>query len=252
MRSEFPVSELHKALVTASARICSESMNGYGRLWDAYTAAGEVFHALIEQGAHDPPDGVSEGASKRISLTAGLLQSIAIVEQAISCGFYWAASALLRQHMEALARVIHIRKGKSGTEKRSPHVGVLPFRLKQNYGRLSELAHVSNGELLRDFSISEISDLVASPLPRYRKDWANDLLAVHTGHMITLAFEIHYLHTEIYRERELFDVNARLYGVAKILEELGYWEELNKSARGEPAPAGDGLQPPAPLRPAAG
>ncbi|MBI5558057.1 MAG: hypothetical protein HY885_10490 [Deltaproteobacteria bacterium] len=216
-------------------------MNGYGRFWDAYTAAGDVLHALIEQGAHDPVGEVPEGASKRISLTAGLLQSTAIVEQAITCGFYWAASALLRQHMEALARVIHIREGKPGTEGRPPHVGVLPFRLAQNYGRLSELAHVANGELLRDFSISEIGELVASPLPRYREDWANDLLAVHTGHMITLAFEIHYLHAEIYQGRDLFDVNARLYGVAKILEELGHWKELNQSAGGEPTPAGDGL-----------
>ncbi len=234
MRKEYQTSQLHKAITTAASLVSSETMSGYGRFWDAYTAIGEVLYALYEQGTHNPAGEVSESVSKRISLTAGLLNSAIIVEQAITCGFYWAASALLRQHMEALARVIHIRKGGNGTERKSPHVGALPFDLAKNYGRLSELAHVSSGELLGDFSISEISELVASASPIYRADWANNLMATHTVHMITLAAEIHYLHTEIYPEKELFDVNERLYEVAKTLEELGHWKELNKSAAGEP------------------
>jgi hypothetical protein len=231
---EFKTSQLHKVLANTSERISSETMNGYGRYWEAYTAAGEILYALCEQGAHDPAGEISECASKRISLTAGLLQSTIIVEQAITHGFYWAASALLRQHMEALARVIQIRKGGPGMERRPPNVGVLPFRLAKNYGRLSELAHVSSGELLRDFSVSEISELVASPLPVYRENWANDLLAIHIGHLITLAIEIHLLHAEIYPERKPLAVNERLYGVAKIMEELGHWKELNQRAEGDP------------------
>ncbi|MBW1670431.1 MAG: hypothetical protein JRF20_01975 [Deltaproteobacteria bacterium] len=233
MSKEYQTSQLHKAIAAAASRTSSETMNGYGRFWDAYTATGEVLYVLNEQGAHNPAGEVSESVSKRISLTTGLLKSTIIVEQAITCGFYWAASALLRQHMEALARVIHIRKGEAGTERKPPHVGVLPFDLARNYGRLSELAHVSSGELIGDFSVCENSELVASSLPIYRKDWANNLLATHTVHMITLAAEIHYLHTEIYPVKELWDVNKQLYEVAKILEELGHWKELNQSAGGE-------------------
>ena len=200
----------------------------------AYTATGEILFSLIEQGSLDPPGDVSEAASQRMSLTASLLQSTIIVEQAITSGFYWAATGLLRQHMEALARIILIRSGKSATDGGSPNVGVLPFGLARNYGRLSQLAHVSKGEVLQEFSSSELSDLLASPMPRYIKDWANDLLAIHTGHMITLAFEISYLHSEVYPGRDLLDVNSQLYKVAKVLEELGHWKELGEEQNGEP------------------
>lgn len=213
-------------------------MAEYGRYWDAYTAAGDLLYELIEQGAVDPPGEVSEGASQRMSLTAGILQSIEIVEQTITCGLYWSAAALLRQHMEALARVAHIRLGKTASNGRPPHVGVLPFRLAQNHGRLSELVHVSNGELLGDFAASGVGELVASPFPRYRGDWANDLLAVHTAHMITLAIEIHHLHADLYPGRELLDVNSRAYAVAEVLSELGQWKELNEVHGGEPGREG--------------
>lgn len=234
MSRGFQTSQLHKALAAASVRVSFETMSGYGEFWDAYTAAGEVLYDLNEQGAHDSAGEITENASRRISLTAGLLQSTIIVEHAITSGFYWAASALLRQYMEALARVIHIRNGGVGTERSPPNVRVLPFRLAQNYGRLSELAHVSNGELLGDFSVSEVTELEASPLPIYRQEWANDLLGVHTGHMITLAIEIDSLQAEIYQGRKLLDVTKRLYGIAKILEELGHWKEPNQSTEGEP------------------
>lgn len=234
MSKEYQTSQLQKGIATAALRVSSETMKGYGRFWDAYTSIGEVLYTLYEQGAHDPVGKVSESVSKRISLTTGLLNSTIIVEKAITCGFYWAASALLRQHMEALARVIHIRQGGGGSERKSPNVGVLPFNLARNYGRLSELAHVSSGELLGDFSISETNEQVASALPIYRKEWANNLIATHTVHMIILASEIYYLHAEIYPEKELLDVNERLYEVAKTLEELGHWKEFNNSTGVEP------------------
>lgn len=134
--------------------------------------------------------------------------------------------------MEALARIILIRYGKPATDGQSPNVGVLPFGLARNYGRLSELVHVSKGEVLGDFSSIEVSDLVASPIPRYIKNWANDLLAIHIGHMIILAFEINYLHAEVYPGRKLLDVNSEAYRVAKVLEELGYWKELKQRKMG--------------------
>ena len=83
MKKDFHASQLHKMLATASTRVRSETLAGYGRFWEAYTVAGELLYTLIEQGAQEPGGEVSEGASKRISLTAGLLQSTSIVEQAI-------------------------------------------------------------------------------------------------------------------------------------------------------------------------
>lgn len=70
-------------------------------------------------------------------------------------------------------------------------------------------------------------------LPQYRNELANDLLAVHTGQMITLAFEIHYLHSDIYPERELLDVNSRIYAITRVLSDLGHWKELNEMHGGE-------------------
>lgn len=134
--------------------------------------------------------------------------------------------------MEALARIIHIRNGKPATEQRPPHVSVLPFRLAQNHGRLSEFVHVANGELLRDFSLSANGEEIATPVPMYREDWSKDLLAVHIAHMITLAIEIHLLHNELYPERCLLEVDETLQKVASILTDEGFWKELNTNSQG--------------------
>lgn len=190
---------------------------------------GEILSVLVEQGNENPLE-VSESASQRISVTSGLLQSSTIVENVISAGFYWAACALLRQHMEALARLIHIRNGASFTEKRPPNVNVLPCGLQKNYGRLSELAHLSNGELFGDFARSPRSDEVAEIIPQYDLTWSRDLLARHIAHLIVLSTEVYALHMEIYPSKCLADIEPSIMEVGNILVSEGFWKRLNPEA----------------------
>lgn len=214
---------LFQSIAKGVEGVRAQSALKYGRLWDAYITIGDLLSLLISQGAEDPIS-VSESASQRISLTVNLLQSTTIVEQTVSSGFYWAASALLRQHMEALARIMHIRDGKSAIDSRPPNVHVLPFNLASNYGRLSELAHVSSGELLSDFALSSGGNEIATYAPIYREEWSRHLLHIHIAHMIVLTIEIHLLHQELYSMKAQIDPNDRLQEVATILIEEGFWK----------------------------
>lgn len=219
--------ELYNFIADAAKAVRLQSAQQYGVLWEAYITMGRLLSSLIPQGAEDPVS-VSPSASQRISLTANLLQSTTIVEDAISCGLYWAASALLRQHMEALARIIQIRDGKPATDTRPPNVSVLPLKLSENYGRFSELMHVSGGELLRHFALSSSGEEVATFAPIYREDWSRTLLTVHIAHMVVLAKEIDSLHQELYPKKSLVDVEGAVRDVARILTEEGFWKELEK------------------------
>jgi hypothetical protein len=222
--SKTPV--FYVAIANSAKNVREASLRQYGRLWEAYTTMGHLLSSLVEQGNENPLE-VSESASQRIAVTAGLLQSVVIAEQTISAGFYWAASALLRQHMEALARVIQIRSGGPAVDKKPPNVSVLPFGLCRNYGRLSQLAHLTNGELFNDFAIGPDGDEIANFLPRYHEDWSRDLLVVHISHLIVLAKEIHFIHQELYPKRSLFDIDVSIFNVTKILADEGFWKELN-------------------------
>ena len=99
------IPELHEAILKASEQSRLQSTQKYLKLWDAHIIMGDILSALIDQGTENPQQ-ILESASQRISLTANLLQSVVIVEQVISAGYYWSATALLRQHMEALARIV--------------------------------------------------------------------------------------------------------------------------------------------------
>ncbi|MBT9590379.1 MAG: hypothetical protein IV089_05655 [Thiobacillus sp.] len=223
MNEQITMPRLFHLIAKEVGGVRDQSLQRYGRLWDAYITIGDLLSLLISQGAEDPIS-VSESASQRISLTVNLLQSTTVVEQTISSGFYWAASALLRQHMEALARIMHIRDGKSAIDPRPPKVQVLPFNLASNYGRLSELAHVSSGELLSDFALSSSGEEIATYAPTYREQWSRNFLHIHIAHMIVLSIEINLMHQELYPMRALIDPNDRLQEVVSIFIEEGFWK----------------------------
>lgn len=220
---------LYTAIANSATAVNKRSHQHYGNLWHAYLLMGEILSVLVEQGSENPLE-VSESASQRIAITTGLLQSSTIVENVISAGFYWAASALLRQHMEALSRLNHIRNGASFTEKRPPNVNVLPFDLQKSYGRFSELAHLSNGELLGDFIGSAGSDEITEIIPQYDLTWSRNLLAVHVAHLIVLSAEIDALHMEIYPFKCLSDIKPSIMKAGNILVNEGFWKRLNPEA----------------------
>jgi hypothetical protein len=107
-------------------------------------------------------------------------------------------------------------------------VALLPYGLAQNYGRLSELAHTSRGELLGDFVQSTAEEEVATSEPCYRDPWAKELFCVHLAHCVALAHEIDLLHRELYVGRNLIKVDEELYPIARVLVDEKFWKDFSE------------------------
>ncbi|MBI9083171.1 MAG: hypothetical protein JEZ11_06195 [Desulfobacterales bacterium] len=218
-------SKLTKILKEAAKQVrnCSEKENQ--DLWDAYNTVGDLLYKLVEFGEKDP-ERVSDSCSHRISLTANMVQSFFIIEELISSGAYWSASAVLRQHMETLSRIVEYRNEKTKIDKKPPNVKNLPFNMAPNYGKLSQLCHTSGGEVLGDFSVSEAGEGVASPIPKFRKEWAKSYLSLHIAHMLALGLEIWFLQDELYPDTDIPDIDDDIIKVANLLVKTGFWKEL--------------------------
>jgi len=218
------MSKLDRTIGDAAAAVQRDSYGQHKSLWRARAEVGDLLFALVTQGASDVV--TTEPQARRISLTANLVQSSSVVKDLIASGFYWSAAAILRQHMETLARTIEIRSERLTTGTRTPNVGVLPYRLSQNYGRLSELVHTTGGESLADFAQGSSGPEVATVEPRYREPWAIDLLCLDIAQLVALAHEIDLLHRELYPSRQLIDADAALVPVAQALVDARFWEYL--------------------------
>ena len=215
--------ELHKCQNIKAASIIPISRSKYGSVWNAYVKACDLLLSLVGQGSQDPQQ-VSEPQSRRIALTASLVQSIAVVEETISAGYYSCACAIIRHNMEVLARTMHIREGKPFEDKRPPNVAILPFEMSKDYGRLSQLCHVAKGEVLGDFIKTE-DELVASPEAQYNEDYSIQLFTIHIGLLLGLAWEIFFLHQKLYPNHHQIDVSGPTAEIAQILVDADLWYE---------------------------
>ena len=215
------VTSLFRSIECAEGEIMPEAVKGYRPLLEVFNLLGEVFTSMVNQES-GVPDSLPESAPQRISLTAVLLQASMVPEYLIRSGQYWAAAAVIRQQMEALARVSQIRISGISTNSKPPNVSVLPMDLPKSYGRLSELVHVSNGEVLQSFAESSTSEEAARAVPSYRHDWSVSLMIHHIKNLLVLALEIDLLHREIYCNQELIDFGPVLNRIASFLgEEAG-------------------------------
>jgi hypothetical protein len=216
-------STLDNAILEAAAPVRVETEGKLQPLLNAHRIVGDLLLRLVHQGAFEASS-PTEDQSQRLSLTTGLIQSVSVSNDLIVSGFYWSAAAVLRQQMEAVARVVEIRKGKYKGGPETPDVALLPYGLAQNYGRLSELAHTSRGELLGDFVQSTAGEEVATSEPCYRDPWAKELFCVHLAHCVALAHEIDLLHCELYVGRNLIKVDEKLYPIARVLVDEKFWK----------------------------
>jgi hypothetical protein len=85
----------------------------------------------------------------RGALFAALIMGLGLCEQAIEEGRYLQAHALLRQELELLARLVAIRTG-TGRAGRTANVAGLETSLKRLYGSLSDAAHLTRSDLVRE------------------------------------------------------------------------------------------------------
>jgi len=219
--------ELHRRYNTKAASLVPISRSKYGVAWSAYVKVSDLLLSLREQGSQEPCQ-VCEAQSSRIALTAGLLQSTAVVEETISAGYYSCACAIIRHNMEVLARTMHIREGKPFDDKHPPNIGILPFDMSKDYGRLSHICHVAKGEVLGDFIKTE-DELVASPELRYNEDYSITLFATHIGLLLGLAWEIYLLHDEIYSNQLHVEILGPTNSITQILVDANLWMEKDQS-----------------------
>jgi hypothetical protein len=218
-------STIDNAIRDAAARVRVETEGRLQPLREAHRIVGDLVLRLVQQGAVEASS-PTEGQSQRLSLIAGLIQSVSVSNDLIVSGFYWTAAAVLRQQMEAVARVVEIRTGKYKGGTKTPDVALLSYGLAQNYGRLSELAHTSRGELLADFVQSPAGEEVAMSAPYYRDPWAKELLCVHLAHCFALAHEIDLLHRELYIGRNLIKVDEEIYPIKRVLVDEKFWKDF--------------------------
>ena len=98
-------STLDKAIREAATRVRVETEGKLQPLRGAHRIVSDLLFRLVHQGAVEA-SAPTEGQSQRMSLTAGLIQSVSVSNDLIVSGFYWSAAAELRQQMEAHAREV--------------------------------------------------------------------------------------------------------------------------------------------------
>ena len=216
-------SKLSKILKDAAQQVRNVTEGSNNDLCRACKLVGDLIYDLVQFGGTEPGV-VPEGCSERVSLTANMVQSFYAVEDLISSGAYWSASAVIRQHMETLSRIIEYREGKKRDDKKPPNVKNLPFDLAPNYGRLSELCHTSGSEILGDFSECSAGEGIATTVPTFQEEWARSLFSVHIAHMLALAIEIYFLQEELYPGIAMPNIDHGLMNVAKLLVKAGFFE----------------------------
>jgi len=102
---------------------------------------------------------------------------------------------------------------------------MLPFKLNKNYGRLSELAHLSRGEFLADIArIQGGDDTIATCMPTFNATYAEELFSIHLAHLVALIVEIHLLHVDLYSPNTLLELNTELEEIASALVSTGFWK----------------------------
>lgn len=222
-------SQLSSILKEAGERVKDFSEKSNEGLWKAYALAGNLIYVLVQHGVAEP-DAFRKSCSNRISLTANMIQSSSTVEYLISSGAYWGASAVLRQQMETLSRIIEYREDGNRNDKKPPNVKNLPFNMAPNYGRLSELCHTLGGEILGDFSECSEGEGVATTVPMFREEWAKDFFSLHIAHMLSLAVEIYLLQQELHPNATMQNINEGILNVANLLVKAGFWKELKNEA----------------------
>jgi hypothetical protein len=174
-----------------------------------------AFIMVILQVRQGIPGVVRTDLAARITLVCAFLHGISHTETTISEGQYVKAAAALKQDMEILMRLEATAKGEAAP-KENPHPKYLP-ESGRLYGKLNDVAHPSNVDLLEALMIRRaVSEEAAgtSPFPRFVESNAIELYEVHVWCLLRLA-------------QHLMTLMADLYGSELDLEYLErIWSQL--------------------------
>ncbi len=222
-----PIGNFEEISRQAASNVRARTTADCAVLLDAHRIASNVLFELVIQGAREPDKDSGNHVSERISLTASLLQSVFITQDLIVSGYYWSAAAILRMHIETMARITELRTGIRRTENKPPNLGILPQTLRRSYGRLSQAVHTSGGDFLSSFTGSQSVD-AAVAIPQYRAEWAGPLLTHHVLLACELIGEILLIHSELYAG-PLSDPTDSIASILEILEQAGFLKDVSES-----------------------
>lgn len=197
----------------------------YGGLLDGHLIAVSLIARAVER-THLRPGKASPSISERLTLFASFIQGMDLGEVAISEGLYLQAAALLKQQMETVAAMNELAKG-TRTDKKTPNVSILLWKLNVHYGYIQGAAHMSNNALLRDFYQTEArgSAVPVSVTPRYSRQAALYLHTLEVGVLVQFAVAVGDLLREMYGESWIDEELKFLLQVMQILEDEGAFDE---------------------------
>jgi hypothetical protein len=214
-----------------------QAKRDYGLMLDAHMSVmGVIGNAL--QRHNGRPGRTDESVHQRLNLIASFMQGVLPCESAISEGYYAQAAALLRQEMETLAALEEL-KDKKRKDGKVPQIGGLPWGLKNLYGALSALTHVSKDEALTSLYQMESSGDArpASIVPLYNCDTARRMYGTHVAFLVAAALHLGSLHSDLYGEEPTPEEQMLILGAFELLRTEGFFVEAPEE--GKPLPPED-------------
>lgn len=126
------------------------------------------------------PGNSEESTSKILYLLATYIQGFGITENLIYEGQYSKAASALKQEYEILTRIKELREN-SAKEGKTPNVKFAPKGSQRIYGKLNDISHPSNSDIIFDLILKSFDGQInaVSPMPVFNEEYAINLYKSH-------------------------------------------------------------------------
>lgn len=167
------------------------------------------------------PGNTNETTSQILHLTATFIQGFGVSENLLFEGQYSKVSAVLKQEYEILTRINELKEN-SAKEGKNPNVKYAPKGSQKIYGKLNDISHPSNpeiiSELLRKYNYANVKGV--SPLPIYDKYYSENLYTSHLFISYEILKEMILLLNEIYGDEIIDELEkSHFFEYFKILKQ---------------------------------
>lgn len=186
-----------------------------------------IFLALTDLLGHKAgiPGKTNNSIGERLMLITNFAQGLIYTEKLISEGQHIKASAALKQDIEILTRICEINKGVS-KEGRVPNVKYAPGNLKEHYGDMNNIAHISKAYVLQNICTTLVSKDIngVSIFPLFHAEETKKLYELHISLCYMVTTQAIDLLKEMYGDDdELLLPACKLLIAAKNLLEKAGW-----------------------------
>lgn len=149
------------------------------------------------------PGNTSDSISERLVLITVFAQGQIVTERLISEGQYVKASAALKQDIEIVTRLCEILKSVSKDGK-TPNMRYAPGNLKEHYGDMNDIAHISKADILDKISAVLTSNGIkgVSIQPLFHAEITKKLYELHINLCYIVLIQAIDLFREMYGDDE--------------------------------------------------